>query len=474
LLIIDAEVEGRARVALRTDARRIVDIGPTLRPLPNETVIDAAGGVLLPGLHDHHVHLLALAAAAHSIRCGPPEVQNSQALGRTLAAIEREKDADGKDQPCVDWIRGVGYHESVAGELDRDQLDAWVSKRPLRIQHRTGAMWMLNSAGVEQLGLDHGVDAAGVERDSTGRATGRLFDLDAWLRGALGSSVIPDLEPVGSMLARFGVTGVTDATSTNSSVEWNVFANANRSGAFPQRIVAMGRPDLAVGRGPVSLGAVKIMLAERALIDFDELVCAIGTAHTAERGVAIHCVTRAELVFAVTAFDTAGARQGDRIEHASITPPDVMERLARLPLTVVSQPTFLHERGDRYRVDVEPRDRPWLYRGLGFLQMGIALGGGTDAPYASADPWRAMAASVSRRTLSGQVMSESECLSPEQALALFTTPADVPGGTPRRVAIGECADLCLLDRSWAEARVVLDSAMVAATIREGRLVYCAR
>ncbi len=474
---MDAEIEGRAHVALRTAAGRIVEIGHSLRPLPDETVIDAAGGALLPGLHDHHIHLLALAALANSVSCGPPAVHSVDALGRTLSAAstasveKRPGDDRERGERGANWIRGVGYHESVAGVLDRDRLDVWVPSHPLRIQHRTGAMWMLNSVGVGRLGLDDGVDLAGVERDANGRATGRLFDLDAWIRTALGSAVIPGLGDVGNLLAGYGVTGVTDATSTNSAVEWDAFADAAESGQLRQRIVVMGQPDLAAGCGAISLGAVKILLTERALIDFDALVASIGAAHAAGRNVAIHCVTRAELVFAVAALDAGGARPGDRIEHASVAPPDVMERLARMPLTVVTQPTFLRERGDHYAIDVEPGDRPWLYRGRGFLRMGVLLGGGTDAPYGSADPWRAMAAAVSRRTLGGRVMGESECLSPEQALALFTTPAESPGGTPRRVAIGESADLCLLDRSWAEAREVLDSALVAATITDGTLTF---
>jgi predicted amidohydrolase YtcJ len=67
-------------------------------------------------------------------------------------------------------------------------------------------------------------------------------------------------------------------------------------------------------------------------------------------------------------------------------------------------------------------------------------------------------------------LAEAEALSPERALALFTTPAEQPGGTPRRVRPGAAADLCLLDRPWARARDALSSRAVAATVRAGQLI----
>ena len=42
----------------------IAAIGPDVRPEEGDEVIDARGGALLPGLHDHHLHLAALAAAS--------------------------------------------------------------------------------------------------------------------------------------------------------------------------------------------------------------------------------------------------------------------------------------------------------------------------------------------------------------------------------------------------------------------------
>ena len=167
----------------------------------------------------------------------------------------------------------------------------------------------------------------------------------------------------------------------------------------------------------------------------------------------------------------AGSLAGDRIEHAAVAPPDVVAMLADLPLTVVTQPNFIRERGDRYAVEVEPRDRPWLYRGSGFLDAAVPLGGGTDAPFGDPDPWLAMRAAVDRCSAGGLKLGAGEALSPERALALFTSPPDAPGGPSRRIEVAASADLCLLDRPWSAARQSLASDQVAATLRRGRLIW---
>src|SRR5262249_60460726 len=88
-----------------------------------------------------------------------------------------------RDRSAGVWLRGVGYHESVAGPLDRGLLDRLVPERPLRIQHRSGAEWSLNSAGLRR--LDLATAPAGVERDTTGEPTGRLRRVGDWLRDHL-------------------------------------------------------------------------------------------------------------------------------------------------------------------------------------------------------------------------------------------------------------------------------------------------
>lgn len=451
MLIARAEIEGRAPCAVRIAGGRIAEVGAKLEPRPGESVFDAAGGALLPGLHDHHLHLFAWAAARRSVACGPPVVRDARAFADALRAAARAT------KPGA-WIRGVGYHESVAGPLDRSALDALVSDHPLRIQQRTGSLWCLNSAACRALGLDG--------RD------GRLFHADAWLRERLPADEAPSLAEVARELSRYGVTGVTDASPENGAAELAAFARAQARGELPQRVVAMGRADLPEASTPqLARGARKLHLSESSLPRFEDLVAEIESAHAQGRAVAIHCVTRTDLVFACAAFEAAGTRAGDRVEHASVAPPDTIPSLAALRLTVVTQPGFVATRGDAYRRDVDSNDLPYLYRCAGLVTAGIPLGGSTDAPYGDGNPWAAMRAAVDRLAPDGLPLGADEALSPERALALFTTPAESPGGAPRRIEPGACADLCLLDRSWSAARRQLESSHVVATWCDGCLVW---
>lgn len=481
MLIRRAEIDGRV-CDVRIGNGRIQAIGCDLGG--DGPVLDAHGGALIPGLHDHHLHLFALAAAMRSVACGPPDVRDASALAKRLRALPSAASTDADAD--AGWIRGTGYHESVAGELSRDVLDRFVARRPLRIQHRSGAAWFLNSAALEAIGLapdahpTAGSDAAraapgalpeGVERDADGRPTGRLFGCDAWLRSRLPASAPPELAAAGQRLARLGVTGVTDATPGNGARELERFRAARASGALPQALHVMGGEALPDGGDPeLRRGPLKILLRETALPHPSELARRIARSHRADRAVAIHCVTRSELIVAASALGEAGVAAGDRIEHASIAPPEAVALLAELGVSVVTQPNFLRERGDAYRSDVDARDRPWLYRCRGFLEAGVALGGGTDAPFGDPDPWRAMQAAVDRKSAGGAVLDAGEALSPERALALFTSDAAAPGGPARRAVPGAPADLCLLRLPWKQFRDRLDAADVVATLRSGIVI----
>lgn len=466
LLIRNATLLDGRRVAVRIIAGSITQLAERLAPAPGERCIEARGGLLLPGLHDHHLHLYATAAADASLPCGPPHVHDEAAL-RT--ALQHRRTTPGE------WIRGTGFHDSVCVGLDRHWLDAACPDRPVRIQHRSGMMWIYNSRALECLQLTPAeLLPDGVERTSDGELTGRFFHLDAWL-GARLPRQWPSLSELSQRLAYCGVTAVTDTGADNGPEQWQALQAAMARGELLQRVLVMGREELtglaAQPGGRLQVGPVKLYLRETDLPSWDEWTARIVGAHRQGRAVAIHCVTRVELTYALAALREVGAVRGDRIEHASVADDHALSDLAELGITVVSQPHFIAERGVQYRRDVEADDQPWLYRGASFLRAGIALAAGSDAPYGSLDPWAAMRAAVERRATDGVVMAACERLQPEQALALFGgTPAE-PGIGLRALQVGQAADLCLLDGAWQDVRSDLAARHVRLTLRDGEPIY---
>ncbi len=408
---------------------RVVDPDHLDEPIAH--VVDLGGRPTFPGLVDHHVHLMAQAAAWDSVDCSP----DALVAGGGLPAILD----DARVRRPAGWIRGIGYDLAASGPLDRRRLDE-ATGGPLRIQDRTGMYWVLDSAGLAAvLPADPDEWPAGVFVDGARRPTGVLYRLDGWLRGRLPVHS-PDLLRVGRWLVERGVVAVTDATVTNGPDELGKLARVG----LPQKVTAMtSGPDVAQVDG-VRLGPVKIVLDESQLPSSEELSARIAHGHACGRSVAVHCLESASVVLALS----CGLGDQDRVEHASLVNEDVVGLLARSGAGVIVQPGLVHTRGDRYLDETEPSEQVDLHRLASFVQAGIAVRLSSDAPYGPLDPWVTIAAAVQRRTASGRALNPSERVDAETALALFTLD---PRGAPARARLrpGSAADLVALDDDWA-------------------------
>lgn len=432
MLILRATTLDGVLVDIRVGAC-IDEVADTLSPRPGEDVLDAAGGTVLPGLHDHHVHLYSAAAAETSLRLGPPQVRDRDGFAAALASAEAGDDG---------WIRAVGYHDSVAGPLDRDALDTVVPSAPLRVQHRSGALWILNSAGLVRVGL-------------AGHPDGRLPSADSWA-DALDRSQT-NLADLSVRLSRYGITGITDATPDLGIADIVRFAALHRHGELRQRVHC-----LAPG---------KRILHDDGL-DLEQLAAWIAERHRDDSPVAIHCVTAAQLLVTIAALRDAGTHARDRIEHAAVVPSDCLADLADLAVTVVTQPNFVAERGDQYLDEIPAAEHDQLWRVASLLRAGVPVALSTDMPFGQGDPWAAMRAAVHRTTPSGAVLGADERVSARTALTMFLGRPDQPA-RPRTVARGEPADLCVLSVPPETALAELAAGMVAATVIGGEIAYAA-
>jgi len=417
-----------------TDIRvdeRIAAVGD-LEAHKDEQVFDAAGATVIPGLHDHHVHLRSAAAALTSARVGPAEVRGRDDLARALADA-----AVGSDG----WIRAVGYHEAVAGPLDRNVLDEVSPPLPVRVQHRSGVLWTLNSAGLARVGLaDH--------------PDGRLRSADRSWSDTLQRNE-DGLVEISNRLATYGVTGVTDATPDFEVSDIVKLMQAHRHGELLQRVHC-----LAPGK----------RILHDADLDLDELTAWITGRHAEDAPVAVHCVTAAQLVVTLSALREAGTHPQDRIEHAAVVPDDAVKDLKDLGVTVVTQPNFVAERGDQYLTDVPAAEHHELWRLASLLKAGVKVALSTDMPFGDGDPWATMRAAVHRTTAAGAVLSADECVSAREALTMFFGTSGEPTEA-RTIAKGQPGDLCLLAAAPDVVLNELDSQMVTATVVAGEVVF---
>lgn len=435
----------------------IAAIGQRL-PRTNDE-FDGRGGVVLPGLHDHHLHILATAARRQSV--GLAGLITSDDVRAKLAHAALAVSPG-------EWIRAVDYDERAAGLPDCALLDRWVPDHPLRLLDRTGAHWVLNSLALSL--LDREDLPAGAERGSSGQLTGRFWRADLWLARSFPGGT-PDLVALGREFAALGLTGLTDAGAQNGPEASATLGAAHLGRTLPQQLVLMGREDLPEGPG-YRRGTVKLLIDERDPPDVDELAARILVARGQKRAVAAHCVTEVELALFLAALtDTGGAHPGDRIEHGGIISEPFIPVIAAQHLTVVTNPAFVHDRGDRYRATLPETQWGELYRAQSLSAAGIRLAAGSDAPYASCDPWLAMRTARDRRTADGAGLGTVEALDAKVALGLYLADGLAPGSVPRRLEVGAPADLMLCAGTMDDVLADLTAERVEATVIAGDLAF---
>ena len=189
LLLRDADVDGGASTSGSTTASSWRSVpGQCSRGRRGDRV---CGGRAAPGLHDHHLHLLAMAAAAES-------VDVSGGLDEAVRA------AHANARPGT-AICAVHYDEVRHGPLDRWRLDALAPGRAVRVTPLGCPLGP--ELGRPGGGGRGGGGEAGIERDHRKRPTGRLFRLDDWLRDRLTARLPPDLPRWAGALPRMAPPG---------------------------------------------------------------------------------------------------------------------------------------------------------------------------------------------------------------------------------------------------------------------------
>ncbi|HAG61253.1 MAG TPA: amidohydrolase [Arthrobacter bacterium] len=205
----------------------------------------------------------------------------------------------------------------------------------------------------------------------------------------------------------------------------------------------------------------------------------IEAAYAAGWSIAAHAIGDRAIDLAIDIIADCQATYGprtvpNRIEHASMTRPDQLARLATANIAVTPQASFFREGGDGMTTSLGQDRLPWAYRAASFLEAGITLAGSSDRPVADGNVLRGMQAFVDRRTDSGAVFGNpDERLTARQALDIYTTGAAAATGTmdiKGSLTPGKLADFTVLSASPLDAPDI-GALEVLATAVGGRFTH---
>jgi predicted amidohydrolase YtcJ len=473
VITMDADKPAAELVAINGDKISLVAGTDRLESVTgaNARVIDCRGKTVVPGFNDAHCHLFSFIRKLLSIDLSPSSVSS---IADIKEAIRRRAE----NTPRGTWLSGTDYNEFYLAEKrhpTRWDIDEVAPDHPVVLSHRSLHACVLNSRALSLAGINREtpepLDGI-IERDlDTGEPNGVLYEMLGYIRG----KVMPPLSEAeldeGAALANqqflaYGITSLQEATYRNDRNRWQIIRGFKESGKLRSRVSMMVGTEtrhqfqetgLITGSGDnhLRLGAVKVMLGEaegQGKLAQEELNKLVLDCHQCGFQVAFHAITESSIEMAVKALEyvdshspVAGRRH--RIEHCSECPPYLLERLGKLAVVIVTQPPFIYYSGERYLATVAPSQLPWLYRIKSPVESGLVVAASSDSPVVPNNPMVGIYAALTRKAESGQVLLLEECVTPQQALAMYTVNAayasfeeDIKGS----IAPGKLADIIVL------------------------------
>jgi predicted amidohydrolase YtcJ len=442
LITLDAR-RPRATAMLVQDGR-ITAVGSDreLLPLtpPTATRLDLAGKTVVPGFCDSHIHFLWY--GSQLIR--EADLVGSKDVPDLLARLS---DLAGRSR--TGWIRGHGFDQSKMAERrfpTRQELDRVSATRPIIVSRVCGHAAVANSAAISLLSPAQraaGDESAGLYTEND------INPFYAQIPPLTEEEMEQAILTAAKVALRTGITSVQ--TMLDTPDQMTGYSRLHAKGQLPLRVSAnppyaavaalhahgirtgLGDHRLRFGAAKLfsdgSLGAQTALLAEPyadkpgelgiRIYDPQDLKKKARDAHDKGFQIAIHAIgdqalreTLDAIEYALQGADNRLHRH--RVEHASLVPPDCLERLARLQVVVTCQPQFVTS--DTWTPDrVGPARTPWAYPFKSLLNAGVPITLSSDCPVEKLDAFDTLAAAVGRHP-----WTPHETLTVEQALRAYS------------------------------------------------------
>jgi predicted amidohydrolase YtcJ len=474
----------------------------------------------IPGLNDGHCHMASIGAEhALQVDCTP---EKCRSIEQIVAAL-REAAAE---TPPGQWIIGFGYDETKLKEKrhpTRWELDRATDRHPIIIKSFTYHFGVVNSKALQIAGLNRSTpDPSGgvFEHSAEGELNGVCYEeaFFMWMPGfSKGKPLIPayseqeKAEGLALICREFngmGITSVGDASSDIHTLQ--ACQNTDRRGTLTVRINMMIHErnfpllrDAGIrtgfGNDRYRVGSIK-SFADGACAgrtawlttpygdkpDYrgipvktpEEMEVAVEQYHSAGFQISVHANGDAAIIMVLDAYEKAlKAHPRDnhrhRIEHCTFVTEEILQRMKRLGVAAAPFANYVVTQGDKLDVYGEWIHTMFAHRS--FLDHGIHIGGSTDFPVVTANPFISLQSMVSRKYGDERVLGAEQKVSLEEAITIYTIGSAYLSFEEQEkgsIEAGKLADFVVLDRDpFSIPPEEIGSIGISRTVFDGRTVY---
>ena len=520
--------------AVAVSRGRIVAVGgDEVRDLvgPGTEVVECAGGLLIPGFQDAHVH--PLGGGQSLVLCNLRDTSTAQGA---VAEVARYAAA----HPDLPWVTGSGWAMATfpGGTPTAALLDAVIPDRPVFLINRDAHGAWVNSRALALAGITADTPDprdGRIERDAAGAPTGTLHEGAMALVGSLLPHATVEQRTHALLLAQdhlhsFGVTAWQDAIigdygdmrdpgpayaaaahaeTLRSSVVGALWWDRERG---LEQIADLVERRAALSGGRFAATSIKIMqdgVAENftaamlspyedghghavgnsgiSFVDPQLLKEAVAALDGHGFQVHFHAIGDRAVRECLDAVEHAISRNGrgdnrHHIAHIQVVHPEDTPRFTQLDVTANIQALWATADAQMSQLTLPflgAERGAWQYPFGDLARSGARLAAGSDWPVSSPDPLAAIHTAVNRVASDGeedpflpwQAISLGEALTAYTAGSAYVNHLDNVTGT---IEVGKVADFAVLDRDpFAHPASEIGATRVLQTFVDGQRVFAA-
>lgn len=485
---------------------------------PRTQLLDAAGGTVLPGINDSHLHLSSFGLNRPPWTYDVDKATIDEVVEAVRAAVAQAPSPDS-------WIRGGGWQELKLPRAPRAaDIDPVSGNHPVVLKDFSGHAISVNSAVLRLAGITRDtVPPVGgvIDKDADGEPTGVLREtarnLVQSVIPAFSAAEVSQAIDIGvGLLHAVGITSLTEPGIGLDTLE--IYRDKARARRLPMRITALlsggmapatvrrilggYRPAKDVDPRFVRVAGIKVYAdgiprfhtswMNQPYLDGTNGTMVIDGANPAEQIANLHEMIRlatdagmqvgthatgdATTDAVVAGYVKAGGPDlRHYVIHCNFPSAATLRTMARHDIGANLNAEILYLQGRVLESIIGPEltEYQWPYRSA--LNAGVRVASGSDAPVVAPAWLRGVLAATLREGAAGQVAGEAERITVREALATYTSTSAWQDHAERwkgTLEPGKAADICVVGGDVLEVDPHdLGTLPITATVVDGRVVY---